>query len=232
VNGANADCSTSAGATILGAPYIPDAGSGSYYLAGGSFSSTVVNNVELIDVLWYNTGLVVTTTTLQAITTGTISDRDRAGTANGEGVRAAILVTTATTNAGAVTTITLNYTDQDGNTGAVATMSSFPATAVAGTFVPFQFPAGDRGIRAITNASGGGITLGTTLAAGAISLVLYRVLARQPNLVANVGGQIVPPNQYAYPGVRLYNNSCLWPNYLASATTATNLFGSIWIVEK
>ena len=45
----------------------------------------------MIDVLWYNTGLVVTTTTLQAVTTPTLPARDINGSTNGDGVGLALL---------------------------------------------------------------------------------------------------------------------------------------------
>jgi hypothetical protein len=51
-------------------------------------------------------------------------------------------------------------------------MASFPATAAAGTFVPFQLAAGDTGVRSVQ-----GLTLGTSLTSGTVHLVQYRVLA-------------------------------------------------------
>jgi hypothetical protein len=41
----------------------------------------------LIDLLWVNTGLVVTTTTAQAITPVALPARDAAGTTNGDDVK-------------------------------------------------------------------------------------------------------------------------------------------------
>lgn len=224
VNGANLDCSTTGGATTAGAPYLPNPASGGYYLTYGSVATTVIHSTWVLDPVWYNTGLVVTTTTAQAITTPTFPARDNQGSTNGEGYQAGIYVTTATTNAGAVTTITLNYTNSDGTAGRTATMASFPATAVLGTFVPFQLAAGDRGIRSIQ-----GITLGTTLTAGAISLVVYNTKGRWPVGIANVGTIYYPPQS---PGVRLFNGTCLWLGYLSSATTATTSNASFWLMTR
>jgi hypothetical protein len=50
-------------------------------------------------------------------------------------------------------------------------MASFPATAVAGTLVPFQLATGDRGVQSVQS-----VTLGTSYVAGAISLVLFRII--------------------------------------------------------
>lgn len=225
LNGAASNCDTTSGASILGSHVIPDPASGSLFLTGVGLSTSVAHLVQLMDPIWYNTGIVVTTTTGQAITQPALPARDSDGTTNGDGWNAGIYVTTATGNAAAVTTITLTYTDSDGNAGNTATMASFPATAVLGTFVPFQLEAGDRGIRSIQT-----ITLGTTLTSGAISLVQYRMLASVPVTAANLGAPIAPV--LAPPGVRLYNDTCLWVNYVASATTATNFAGTVTIMER
>lgn len=216
VNGDAVSCNTTADATIAGAPYLPDPATGNYYLTSMTAGQSVASMAFLIDVIWYNTGLTVTTTTAQTITLPTLPARDTDGSTNGEGWYAAILVTTATTNASAVTNTTLSYTDSEGNAGNTATISSFPATAVAGAFIPFQLAAGDRGIRNIAS-----ITLGTSYATGAISLVLYRPIAYVSSPLANVGGSLNVVNS-APTGVKLWNGTCLAPGYLASATTATN----------
>lgn len=217
VNGDAVSCNATADATIAGAPYLPDPSSGNYYLVSATAAASVAGMPFVMDLIWFNTGLTVTTTTAQAITPPTLGARDADGSTNGEGWQAAILVTTATTNAGAVTNTTLSYTDSDGNTGNTATISSFPATAVAGAFVPFQLAAGDRGIRTIAS-----VTLGTSYGGGAISLVLYRPLAYVSAPVANIGGTINVVN--ASPGgTKVWNGSCLNVGYLASATTATTL---------
>ena len=197
---------------------------GNTYLGRFSAASSVAGRLFLMDRLWHNSGIAVTTTTLQAITTPTWPARDKAASTNGDGVQCAIEVSTATTNAGAVTNTTLNYTDQSGNTGNVATISSFPATAVAGTFVPFQLAAGDTGIRAITNASGGGITLGTSYGAGAIHLVCYREIAALPLPIANTGA-VCDAITCGFP--RLFDNTVPFLVWLPTATTATTVTGEV-----
>lgn len=235
LNGFWTDCNTAsnaanpAGATQLGAHQLVNPATGNYYLTQVGLATSVAHLIELYDIVWYNTGLVVTTTTAQNITMpgSSIPARDVRGTTNGEGWNAAIYVTTATTNAGAVTNTTMSYTDESGNAGATATMASFPATAVAGTFVPFLLVAGDRGVRSVQS-----VTLGTSYAAGAISLVLYRKLASIPNPIVNVGAIMGPLAYNEAPGVRVYNGSCVWTAHLSSATTATNMAGSINIMER
>jgi hypothetical protein len=178
----------------------------------------------LADYMWVNTGLVVTTTTAQAITPATLPARDATGTTNGEDVMAGILVTTATTNAGAITNMTMSYTDSDGNAGNTATIASFPATAVAGTLIPFQLAAGDKGVRSVQS-----VTLGTSLVTGAVSLVLYRIVAGVPQTLANTGGTLQVDSPI---NVRLYNGVCLIPIYQATIASGVTLVGIINIEEK
>jgi hypothetical protein len=217
LNGDHVACNTTADATIAGATFLPDPASGNYFLTSATAGVSVASMPFMADLLWFNTGLAVATTTAQAITFGTLNARDQNGSTNGEGVYAAILVTTATTNAGAITNTTMSYTNSDGTPTRTATIASFPATAVAGAFIPFQLAAGDRGIRSIES-----VTLGTTYGGGAISLVVYRPLVFVPGPVVNVGGTMSVVNA-APSGIKLWNGSCLNVGYLASGTGATTL---------
>lgn len=199
--------------------------SGANYLNQYLVASSVAHFHYLTDYLWVNSGLVVTTTTAQTVNSVAFPARDLDGSTNGAGVQVGILVVTATTNAGAITNTTMSYTNQDGVAGRTATISSFPATAVAGTLVPFQLAAGDTGVRSIQS-----VTLGTSYGGGAISLVAFRDVAACPNTVVNLGGKMFDPP--AAPGVRLYNGVCLIPGYIASATTATTVQGMIIVQER
>lgn len=82
--------------------------SGSWYLRDMNISTTASGFVQLMDLLWVNTGIAVTTTTAQTINSVALPARDTNGTTNGKGVEAGILITTATTNAAAITNITLS----------------------------------------------------------------------------------------------------------------------------
>jgi hypothetical protein len=217
-----------AGATQAGCYQLQNPASGSWYLNDIGITTSVAHLLEVYDLVWYNTGTVVTTLIAQAITMPAASkpERDLYGTTNGEGWIAGIYVTTATTNAGAITNTTISYTNSDGTAGRTGTISSFPATAVLGTFVPFQLAAGDRGIRSIES-----ITLGTSYVAGAISVVLLRKIASVPNPVANVGG-IMNKLTTDPTGVKLYSGTALFFTYISSATTATSLGGSIQLINR
>lgn len=219
INGRNTDGTTAAD---LGCITVGNPTSGAWYVRDFNIAASQVGQFILADVLWVNTGLGVTTTTAQAITQPTLPLRDNSGTSNGYGIGAGILVTTATTNAAVISNITLQYTNSDGVAGRTGTMS-YPATAVAGTFVPFQLAAGDVGVRSIQS-----ITLGTTLGGGAISLIAFNFLGTCPVTLANVGS-IAFQKQL---DLRIENGHCLLPFWLAAGTAAINLTGTVYFVNK
>lgn len=197
---------------------------GTLYLTSFEASATVVNDVSLFDLLWYNSGTVVTTTTAQTINSVNFAPRDINGTISGSDVQVGILVHVATTNAGAVTNTTMTYTSSLGLTGRTATMTSFPATAVAGTIVPFNLQAGDTGVRKIDS-----ITLGTSYGAGTIHLIAFRYITSVGCNVVNTSFQanIKEPGIKLWPGTNL-----LIATRSPTATTATTVAGSIIVTER
>ena len=200
---------------------------GANYLTYASLTPSVVCAPWLFDVLLVNSGIVVTTLTAQTLNTVALPARDATGTTNGEGVWAGLLVATTTTNVAVNSTMTITYTNSDNvgsRTGIVSTAAPFPITAVLGTVVWFQLQAGDKGVRSVQS-----ITLAVSLGAGAVSLILAKPIFSQAALVANVGGAVTPPSN---PGTRLYNGSCLLPIGLMTATTATNLSGTVQIQDR
>lgn len=157
-------------------------------------------------------GIVVTTTTAQTVTSfGTLQPRDNNGSSNGEGVLAALEVQTATTNGSAISNMSLSYTNSAGTAGRTAGMLySFPATAVAGTIVPFTLQAGDTGIRSIQS-----ITLGTSLVTGTVSLICYRQIITMGTPLANASHA---KDAIAMGLPRMYDNSCPFMVYIPTAT--------------
>lgn len=188
-----------------------------------------LNHTHLFfDVLWVNTGINVTTTTLQAITSPTLPARDVNGTTNGEGCMIGMITTTANTNAAVISNSTVTYTNSAGVGSRTATLSAIagsqiPATPLIGTIVWFNLQAGDKGVQSIQ-----GITLNTSLGAGAVSLIIARDIATIGTTIPAVSAQKI----IGMPGIRLYNNSCLLHCYLASAVTATFCSGELTIMEK
>ena len=219
INGRNTNGTTAADAGCINAG---TPSSGANYIRDVSIAASTAGMFILADVLWVNTGIAVTTTTAQTITQPTLPARDNLGTTNGYGVGAGLLVTTATTNAAVINNITLQYTNSNGVAGRTGTMS-YPATAVIGTFVPFRLAQGDVGIRSIQS-----ITLGTSLTAGAVSLICFNFLVTAPVPLANVGSIAFQRKL----DLKLNNEHCLLPFWLASTTIATNLTGVIYFINK
>lgn len=201
---------------------------GANFLTELQMASSVNHTHLFFDVLWVNSGIAVTTTTAQAIVTPTLPARDSDGTTNGEGCMIAMLTTTANTNAAAIANSTVSYTNSKGVSGRTATLtalqgSQIPVSPAIGTIVWFNLAAGDTGVRSIES-----ITLGTSLAAGAVSLMIARDIATIGTTIANVSAQKI----LGSPGIRLYNGTCMLHCILASATTATFFSGELTIMEK
>lgn len=201
---------------------------GANFLTEIQMAASVNHSHRFFDVLWVNSGLVVTTTTAQAIVSPPLPPRDVNGTTDGEGCMIGLLLTTASTLAAAGANLTVSYTNSKGVAGRTATLSAIagsqvPATPVIGTIVWFNLQAGDTGVRSIQS-----ITLGTSMLTGTISLLIARVIATIGTTIANVTAQKV----IGAPGIRLYNGSCILHCILSSATTATFFSGELTIMEK
>lgn len=193
--------------------------SGNTHLALLEANSSVAGTLLLCDRLWHNSGLTVTTTTAQAITSPAWPARDADGAVTGRGVMVGIEASAATTNVGAIANTTLEYTNTTPTGSRTGTMASWPATAAAGTFVPFQLAAGDQGVKSIQ-----GVTLGTSYVTGTVHLVAYRVLARLGLSAANVSQT---KDFFSLAKVQMHNNSVPFLLWLPTATTAITLGGSV-----
>jgi hypothetical protein len=151
--------------------------SGNAYLAG--LYATLVNGatngfILIADRLWHNSGIVVTTTTEQAITSPTWPARDRNGSTNGDGVFVGIEVAQSVGNSTTIST-TLNYTNSAGTAGRTGTLTTNAGALVNHCFMFFELQGGDTGIRSVE-----GITLGVSYVAGVVNLVAVRPLMFMP----------------------------------------------------
>lgn len=189
---------------------------GPVFLAGLEGTASVLGRYSLVDMLWVNSGLLLTAG-VQTVDSVALPPRDLQGTADGVGVLAGVLVNTVTGNAGAITNTTMTYVNSAGVPGRVATIASFPATAVAGSLLLFRLAAGDDGVRTITS-----FNAGTTMVSGSISLLLFRVLAAYGVNVVNQGGAAM----LGAPGVAVYPGATLVPLVWPTSTTAINILGS------
>lgn len=197
------------GASVAGLVYRENPSGALAYLAGvGARGSTLHGSGAwlLVDRLWQNSGLSATLTTLQSITPAAIPARDMNGAALGHGLMAA----TEWSAAGGVgtPTLTLTYTDQDGNTGVTTTAAS-SASPAAGVIEIFPLAAGDTGVRAIT-----GYQASATRTSGTFHLIIFRIIAVIP------AGS--PVDQDLHDAVRLgmpriYDDSVLQLIWIAGA---------------
>jgi hypothetical protein len=183
------------------------------YLALFEAVASQPGTLLVCDRLWHNSGIAVATTTPQTVNSVALPARDRLGAVDGDGVLLGLEVSTATTNAGAISNTTVSYTNSAGTAGRTGSILSFPATAIAGTFVPFNLQAGDLGVRSVQS-----VTLGTSYAAGAIHLVAYRVLGALGLPVPSINGKA----NFADLGFpRLFDGTVPYLIWIAGSTTAT-----------
>jgi hypothetical protein len=189
------------------------------YLAGVDAAQSLnIGAILVVDRLWDNSGITVTTTTGQTINSATWPARDTSGSTNGAGVLVGVEVSANLGN-GAVTNTTLTYTNSSGTAGRTATIASFPAAAPLGLFVPFSLAGGDVGVRSIQT-----LTLGTSYVSGTMHLVAYRVVAIIPTPTANVAtGQDFL--QLGLP--RIWDSSALQFLYLMSGSGGSNAYATL-----
>jgi len=178
--------------------------------------------------VWVNTGIVVTTTTAQAITTPTFPARDLNGSTDGEGYVIGLYFTAASTNAAAIANSTVTYTNSAGTGSRTATLTAvagdqIPPTPVIGTTVWFGLQAGDKGVRSIQS-----ITLGTSLVTGSVSLIV----ARPMQMASSQTNNVAVANKYPDPGTRLYTGTCLLPFTKNTAANTTTIAGHIVVIER
>jgi hypothetical protein len=227
INGRNTDGTT---ATDFGCVPIKNPTLGANYITELMMSSSIAHYNIYFDVLWVNTGLVITQTTAQTITmAGALPARDINGTTNGEGCSIALLCTSAVGLAAVNALATVSYTNSDGTAGRTATLSAVvgsqaPATPVIGTLIWFNLQAGDRGVRSIQSFNFGA----TSWVSGSVSLMITRDLSSIGQGLAYITSTRTINN----PGVRLFNGTCGLHAYLASNATATFTNGELTIQEK
>lgn len=234
LNGANLDCSTAGGAAVAGSPVLLNPATGGWYLTRFGVVGQVPNTYQLLDLIWYNTGLVVTTTTEQALTSPVWPARDVNGAVTGEGLGIALYSTAANTNAAAIASTTVRYTNTQGVANRTATFTAqsgfqAPATPVIGTWMPFQLQAGDTGVQSIQ-----GVTLGTSYVTGTLSLFVYSQLASDGLATSNFPSGSLVSRQMLNPGVRVWNGTCLNVSVMGAPQTTAPSFtnGVIELMER
>lgn len=197
----------------------PDSGMNTN-LARFAMSASVPCTLLLCDRLWHNSGISLTSTSLQSITPVAIPARDRDGSTNGTTVLAGLEFSAA--GGSGTPTVTLTYTDDAGNTGNTTTFTGV-ASPNAGSFFIWPLAAGDTGIRAVT-----GYQQSATWSSGTAHIVLFRVLAVLGLPTANVGYAL---DALTSGFVRMYDNSVPFLVQIPSNTTATNFSGQVIVTQ-
>lgn len=214
--------------TDAGCIFFNDAAAGKKtYITSATFSASVASGYSLFDVLWVNSGIVVTTTTAQTINSVALPARDVNNSINGEGCRIGVYATAALGNAAVVSNSTISYTNSAGVSGRTATLSAtvpyaFPATPVIGTVVWFILQDGDIGVKSIQS-----ITLNTSLTSGSLSVFIARLVVPFSATVANMN--FTTPFYGGYP---ISDGACLLPFANVSTTTASTINGTLTSTER
>ena len=194
-------------------------GSGNSYVGRLVADVTQAGVLLVVDRLWENSGLNVTSTSAQAISMPTLPARDADGTSDGRLVLIGLEIVTATGAGANVPQIT--YTNSVGTTGRTANpIVAYAASAGIGSFFPFALASGDLGVRAVTSYINT-----VSMTSGSISLVAYRVLA-----ASNVGalsGNAAGPIDLGMP--RLYDNTVGQLLFIPSTTTTSNITGTFTV---
>jgi hypothetical protein len=212
--------------TTTGAiPFTAPGGTREKFLISSGVVSTIAGVYVLYDRLFHMSGLSGTSTTDQTIQGATPTP---ALTRNTGGVGNMVFYEIYTLIGTTSTTLTMTYTDQDGNSGQTSTIN-IGATgfreATRAQRIPFA--AGDNGVRAVEKIK----LTGSTGTVGDFGITIAKPLAWIP-----VGGQGVGGwRDYTtgLPGIPAYDtNTCLAALFIPSTATAPEIWGAMTFVEK
>lgn len=124
------------------------------------------------------------------------------------------------------TTITMSYTDQDGNAGITSVATAFGGTThgVQGRAQPLNLAAGDTGVRAVAS-----VTLAaTTGTAGDFGITILRPLAELPFLAIGGGGLV----EYVDMLPEIFPGACLAFMFIPHTVSRLGILGAASFVES
>ena len=197
-------------------------GAGYSYLARLQAMATIPGTLLLCDRLWHNSGISNSLTSEQTFTgSAIIPARDNNGAQVGDGVYAAVEMSTAST--ANTPTLTLKYVNNAGATVSVASMDATVAATPIGAFLRFPLLAGETGVRQAVS-----ITASLAWTTAVYSVVLYRILAR-----LEFGAAFVPNaiDVLTSGFTRLYDNTVPFLVFIPSTTTASNINGHMIVTQ-
>lgn len=213
----NGEIPTSATAGAI--PFVNASGGGNNYLGYIAASAGQSGSLILYDRLWHDSGLSATTTGAgTAISPGALT---RSTTGVGVEVWAQVYTALGVSTAA---TLTLQYTDQDGNTAQTGTIAK-PATAgdVGEMWGPMAFAAGDYGCRAVTNYS-----WSATQTSGNFGLLLVKKIVTIPLANTNVPAVF---NAFSSGLREIEDSACLALMTEVNATTMGPILGELTIAK-
>jgi hypothetical protein len=154
--------------------FVNAAGTDNNYIGSMTASSTVAGTLVLYDRLWHSSGMSGTQTVSTAITPTALT---RYTTGAGVEMWGEIYSAIGATGA----TLTVQYTDQDGNTAQSATYAHPANAETVGQMFPFVLASGDTGVRAPTNYQWSI----STATAGNFGLTLMKRIVTLPLAILN-----------------------------------------------
>jgi hypothetical protein len=212
--------------TTTGAlPFMAPGGSREKWLIGASVAPSVGGVYLLYDRLLHIgnlNGTLTTDQTVQGATPSPALTRNTGGAGNMAWYEIYTIIGTTST------TLTMTYTDQDGNTDQTSTIN-IGATGFREVTRAQRIPlaAGDSGIRAIDKVR----LSATTGTAGAFGITIAQPLAWIPTVTAGSMGW----RDYTtgLPGIPAIDpNACLAVMFIPNAATAPEVWGGLAFVEK
>jgi hypothetical protein len=200
----------------------PTGGQSSYLARFVGLSSGQSGQLMLVDRLWHNSGITITSNSPQTVNSVTFPARDQNGSTNGEGVLLGVEVSTATGSG--TPSVTVTYTNSD-NVGSKtgATIQTTSATSPIGTFYPIGLASGDKGVRSIQS-----LVLSTSWTSGTIHLVAYRVLSV---IQLGAGGISTAVDVVTGGMPQMFDNTVPFLIFVPSTTTSTSLQGSMTVTQ-
>jgi hypothetical protein len=214
------------GRTTTGAlRFVAATGGRDLHLIGASVTPLTAGVYLLYDRLFHSGGLSGTSTadqTVQGSTPSPALTRNTGGAGNIAWYEIYTAIGTSTT------TLTMTYTDQDGNTGQTATIN-IGATGFREVTRAQRIPlaAGDAGVRAVEKVK----LTASTGTAGDFGITIAQPLAWIP--VGATGTAGWRDYTTGLPGIPVINpDACLALMFIPAAATATEVWGCIATVEK
>lgn len=190
---------------------------GSNYLGYISASGATAGTLILYDRLWHNSTLNGTLTTAQNITFPGLTRYT-----NGTGVEVWLEIYSAWGATAA--TVTVSYTDQDGNAGASGTIAYPTGTPSVGQMIPMTLASGDSGVRAVASATLS-VSTGTAGNAGLTMMKRIVTIPIQTLNVAAIG------NAFSTGLREIINDACLAFQVQCSTTSTGIISGDLTIAK-